>query len=80
MVAKESMHQAFEQMLRQSYGGEVFAASVPRAAGYKEAVGALMPVSHYKPKSAPAKAMNAVAEELLSRIATGNLDQLREAV
>ena len=38
-----------------------------RTKGFKEAVAARQPISHYKPKSAAAKATKAVADELLER-------------
>jgi chromosome partitioning protein len=56
-------------MLRQMYGDAVFASPFPSMKDYKEAVAARQPISHYKPKSAAAKAARAVADEMLSRIA-----------
>ena len=41
----------------------------PLAKDFKEAVAARQPISHYKPKSAAAKATEAVADELLERSA-----------
>jgi chromosome partitioning protein len=60
---------AYESMLREMYGAQVFAATFPLAKDFKEAVAARQPISHYKPKSAAAKAAKAVADELLERVA-----------
>jgi chromosome partitioning protein len=62
------IHVAYERHLRELYGPEVFAATFPLAKDYKEAVAARLPVSLYKPRSAAAKAILAVGEELLRRI------------
>jgi chromosome partitioning protein len=61
------IHLAYEAQLRSMYGSDVFAAAVPLAKDYKEAVASRSPISHYKPKSAAAKAARAVAEELIER-------------
>jgi chromosome partitioning protein len=63
------IHLAYDAMLREMYGPEVFAAAFPLAKDFKEAVAARQPISHYKPKSAAAKAARAVADELLERVA-----------
>jgi chromosome partitioning protein len=62
------IHVAYETHLRALYGAAVFAAPVPLAKDFKEAVAARQPVSHYKPRSAAAKAMGVIADELLERI------------
>jgi chromosome partitioning protein len=63
------IHTAYSTQLRTLYPGQVFDNVVPLATVFKEAVAARMPVSHYKPKSAAAKAIKAVADELLVRTA-----------
>jgi len=63
-----AIHLAYETLLRQMYGPDVFAAAFPLAKDFKEAVAARQPISHYKPKVAAAKATRAVADELLARI------------
>ena len=75
------IHLAYEALLRELYGRLVFAATFPLAKDFKEAVAARQPISHYKPKSAAAKAAKAVAEELLGRIAASTrvLDARRVA-
>jgi chromosome partitioning protein len=68
MVDKRlTVHQTYESMLRGLYGNTVFQASVPRAKDYVEAVASRQPVSAYKPRGAAAKAIQAVADELLTR-------------
>lgn len=68
------IHTAYETLLRQLYGADVFAAPFPLAKDFKEAVASRLPVSHYKPRSAAAKAARVVAEELLTRIETATAD------
>jgi chromosome partitioning protein len=63
-----AIHLAYESRLRALYGEAVFTASFPLAKDFKEAVAARQPISHYKPKSAAAKATKAVAVELLARV------------
>jgi chromosome partitioning protein len=63
------IHLAYEGLLRELYGAEVFAAPFPLAKDFKESVAARQPISHYKPKSAAAKSAKAVAAELLERVA-----------
>jgi chromosome partitioning protein len=62
------IHMAYEGHLRALYGPDVFASAIPLAKDFKEAVAARQPISHYKPKSAAAKATKAVTDELLVRI------------
>jgi chromosome partitioning protein len=63
------IHLAYESLLRELYGEAVFAAAFPLAKDFKEAVAARQPISHYKPRSAAAKAARVVADELLERVA-----------
>jgi chromosome partitioning protein len=63
-----TVHVSYEAMLREMYGSEVFEASVPRAKDFIEAVAARLPISHYKPKSAAAKSIQVVADELIDRL------------
>ena len=83
MVAREAIHRAYEESLRAAYGVDVFTAVVPRAPLFKESIAGRKPIAQYKPKSAPAKAMAALADELRARIA-GSSDllaaQKKEAV
>ena len=61
------IHTAYNHQLRSLYGDEVFEATIPLAKDFKEAVAARQPVSFYKPKSAAAKSVKAVADELIVR-------------
>jgi len=62
-----AIHHAYESRLRTLYGPDVFEHTFPLAKDYKEAVAARQPISHYKPRSAAAKAVQAIADELLDR-------------
>jgi chromosome partitioning protein len=64
------IHGAHESLLREEYGEDVFANPMPMAKDFKEAVAGRQPISHFRPRSAAAKAMRAIADELIDRIAT----------
>jgi chromosome partitioning protein len=66
---KRSLHQIYEERLRGSYGGEVFTARLPELPEFPEAIARRQTIVQYKPKGAAAKAIKAIAEELLERIA-----------
>jgi chromosome partitioning protein len=68
-----AIHLAYETTLRRMYGADVFTANFPLAKDFKEAVASRQPISHYKPKAASAKAMKAVADELVARIEAASL-------
>lgn len=61
------IHTAYNHQLRTLYGDQVFEATVPLAKDFKEAVAARQPVSFYKPRSAAARAIKTVADELITR-------------
>ena len=61
------IHSAYNHQLRTLYGEQVFEATVPLAKDFKEAVAARQPVSFYKPRSAAARSIKAVADELITR-------------
>jgi chromosome partitioning protein len=65
---RKGIHQAYEDMLRVQYRRDVFESKVPDLTGYVEAIAARLPVAQHKPKGPPAKAIRALADELLSRI------------
>ena len=68
MVDKRlTVHASYESLLREIYGHRVFENVIPRAKDFVEAVASRQPVSEYKPKGAAAKAVKAVADELLER-------------
>jgi chromosome partitioning protein len=66
--ARLAVHGAYEAMLRGQYGDQVFASAVPEAKDFKEAVALRSPVTQARPRSKAAKAMEAVAAELLGRV------------
>jgi chromosome partitioning protein len=68
-VARKSIHKLYEETLRAEYGDLVFAARVPHAADFPEAIAHRKTAAQYKPRGAAAGAIKAVAEELLARIA-----------
>src|SRR3954469_360960 len=64
------VHISYEADLRQVYAEDVFSSVVPLAKDFKEAVILRKPVGHYKPKSAAAKVVASLADELLERLAS----------
>jgi chromosome partitioning protein len=66
---RRAIHQLYEEQLRSDYGEEVLATRIPAAADFPEAVAHRRPVTHYKPRSAAAKAVKALADEVLERLA-----------
>jgi chromosome partitioning protein len=69
--ARRAIHQAYVEHLRAAHGDAVFAATIPEAAEFAEAVTARRPIGFHKPKGAAARAIRAVAEELVARLAAG---------
>jgi chromosome partitioning protein len=67
--ARRAVHQAYVEHLRASHGDAVFAAVIPMASEFAEAVTARKPVGFHKPKGSAAKAIRTVAEELMQRLA-----------
>ena len=65
---RRTLHQLYEEQLRALYGDQVFAARVPEAPEFPEAISRRQTISQYKPKGAAAKAIRALAEEMLARI------------
>jgi chromosome partitioning protein len=65
---RRAIHKMYEETLRAQYGADVFETRVPHAAEFPEAIAYRKPISHYKPKGAAAKAIRALADELLARV------------
>lgn len=65
---RRALHQVYEANLRETYGERVFAARMPEAPEFPEAIAQRKTIGQYKPKGAAAKAVKAIAEELLSRV------------
>ena len=63
------VHQLYQRKLAEAHGAAVMTARIPRAAAFAEAILARKPVGLCLPRSAAAKAMTALAEELLARLA-----------
>jgi chromosome partitioning protein len=74
------IHAAYETLLRRMYGADVFVNAMPLAKDFKEAVASRLPVSHYKPKGATAKAARAVADEMVERIEAAALARAGRSV
>jgi len=64
-----AIHKLYETLLREQYGKAVFDTVVPYAADFKEAIAQRKPIAHYKPRSASAKAIKMLADELVARLA-----------
>jgi chromosome partitioning protein len=67
---RRTLHQLYEEQLRELYGPAVFAARVPESPEFPEAISRRQTIAQYKPRGAAAKAIRALAEEMLGRIAT----------
>jgi chromosome partitioning protein len=63
-----AIHKLYDSLLREQYGPAVFTATMPYATHFKEAIAERKTIAGYKPKSAAAKAMTALAGELLERL------------
>lgn len=64
-----SIHASYAANLRAAYGDDVFEAMVPASTDFKVAVTLRKSIAEHKPRGAAAKAMEAVADELLARLA-----------
>ena len=63
-----SIHKLYETLLREQYGAAVFETRVPYAADFKEAIARRQTIAQYKPRGASAKALQALAAELMARL------------
>lgn len=66
---RRAIHQLYEEQLRADYGANVLKTRIPAAADFPEAVAHRKPVTHYKPRSAAAKAVRELGDEVLARLA-----------
>ena len=66
---KLAIHAAYSKSMREAYGGLMFENAVPFNVQFKEVAMVRKPLSIYKPKGAPAKAIDALAGEILGRVA-----------
>jgi chromosome partitioning protein len=65
---RRAIHQLYEEQLRSDYGAGVLTTRIPAAADFPEAVAHRRPVTHYKPRSAAARAVKALSDEVLARL------------
>jgi chromosome partitioning protein len=66
---RRTLHQLYEEQLRELYGAAVFTARVPESPEFPEAISRRQTIAQYKPRGAAAKAILALAEEMLARVA-----------
>ncbi|WP_435022560.1 ParA family protein (plasmid) [Tundrisphaera sp. TA3] len=66
---KLSIHATYAEKMREAYGELLFESAIPFNVAFKEVALARKPLSHWKPKGAPAKAVDAVAKDILDRVA-----------
>jgi chromosome partitioning protein len=66
--ARKNVHRTYDDLLRSTYGEAVFAARIPDAIDFPEATMNHAPLAWYKPRSAAAKALAALAGEVLARL------------
>jgi chromosome partitioning protein len=69
MVQKIAIHQALAESLREAYGDLVLTNQIPFHVAFQEVAIARQPLAYWKPKGGPAKAVDAVAGEILDRLA-----------
>lgn len=67
--ARRAVHQTFITGLRELFGDRVMSAMIPEAVDFVEAVTNRQPIGQYKPRGAGTKAVRAVADELMARLA-----------
>ena len=65
---RRAVHQLYEKTLRELYGGEVFTTPIPHSADIPEATMLRKPIAWHKPRGAAAKALEALAAELLAQL------------
>jgi chromosome partitioning protein len=70
MVGRLSIQDAYRKQLRELYGSQVFAASLPYLKDFKESISYGLPVGNYRPGSPAAKAVQELAREILERAKT----------
>ena len=66
--ARKSVHQAYDAILRETYGDRVFATNIPDAIDFPEATMHHAPLAWHKPRSAAAKAVASLAAEVVDRL------------
>lgn len=69
---RKTIHRLYEEMLRGLYGDRVFAAMIPEAVDFVEAIAQRKPVAQFKPKGAAAKSITTLAAEVEARLAAAD--------
>jgi chromosome partitioning protein len=67
-TGRRAVHQLYEKTLRELYGDEVFATTIPHSADIPEATMLRKPLAWHKPRGAATKVLEALAGELLARL------------
>ena len=75
IATRKTVHKLYEATLREMYGADVFVTTIPEAVDFVEAIYQRKPVAQYKPRSAAAKAIRALADELFERLVARNADR-----
>ena len=63
-----AVHAAYAKALRETHGALVLEPTMPFNVAFKECMVARKPLAHWKPRTAAAKAMDAIAVEILRRV------------
>ena len=63
-----ALHQAYEELLRNTYGSKVFKTRIPQWIDFVYAVTDRKPISYYKPNSDAAKVIQTLGRELIDRM------------
>ena len=74
VVPRSRVHASYTQVIRDAFPGDVFDAVVPRLTAFSLAVMSRRPVCLSEPRGPAARAIEAVADELLTRISDDVLD------
>ena len=71
-AGRRAIHKLYEERLRLGAPGLVFEHPMPVSVDFIEALVALKPVTHHKPRGIAAKAIDAIVGELLARLSDSN--------
>lgn len=69
--SRRAVHQLYERRLRELYGEAVFTQAIPESVDFVEAIAQRKTIAGHKPRGAAAKAVKALGDELLVRLASG---------
>lgn len=65
--ARKTLHRQYEETLRTVYGDAVFETTIPNSIDFPESIANRKSIAEYKPKGASAKAMQSLANEIITR-------------